>query len=134
MQHLVPPESHSRLLHGSWMFIFLLSFICPDGEIGRRKGLKIPRSLNVPVRPRLGAPHIKQGLACFQCAGPLFYLIRKNSCGPQFLIFPSHGVLTTSSRTFRAGSLRQRWPNPLTSRRRLTSIAGLVMMDVVGYQ
>lgn len=34
----------------------------PDGEIGRRKGLKIPRPLDVPVRPRLGAPHIDQGL------------------------------------------------------------------------
>ncbi len=29
---------------------------CPGGGIGRRKGLKIPRSLIVPVRFRLRAP------------------------------------------------------------------------------
>lgn len=29
---------------------------CPDGEIGRHKGFKIPRSLSVPVQVRLRAP------------------------------------------------------------------------------
>ncbi len=32
-------------------------YLCPGGEIGRRKGLKIPRELTpMPVRPRPRAP------------------------------------------------------------------------------
>ena len=35
-----------------------LLILCPGGGIGRRKGLKIPRTLmSVPVRPRLPAPN-----------------------------------------------------------------------------
>jgi hypothetical protein len=32
---------------------------CPDGETGRRKGLKIPRASPVPVRVRLRAPNLE---------------------------------------------------------------------------
>ncbi len=63
------------------MYIFpALQRYRPDGEIGRRKGLKIPRPLDVPVRPRLGAPHLKQGLTAILSGKPLLFKL------PQFQI------------------------------------------------
>ncbi len=115
---------HWALLHPAWVYIFdALSRRCasclivisafapkgwktcltrlqryrPDGEIGRRKGLKIPRSLNVPVRPRLRAPNKIKGLHEISHAGPCCFRSAIHFLGVTF--YHSSGGCT-------AGSLR----------------------------
>lgn len=54
-QDSVADKGSASLLQGSWMYILAaLLQDRPDGEIGRRKGLKIPRSRTCRFDPGSG--------------------------------------------------------------------------------